>query len=155
MGIRFDRLAQLAVYLRHVPKERFQMASWAEGKPFCGVMDPPEAEHPKPACGTTACAMGWATTYPPFRKAGLKMEWDLNDKTGLGDGVIQYKDEDGFHAARAFFNLPKDHAEYLFGGLSRRTETPVKVAERLEDYIVTAGKTPKAEKWILKYMNYY
>ncbi len=57
------RLRTLQKFLRtKVDPDRFDMDRWAG-----------EIKNGKPACGTSACALGWATTIPSFRKAGLRM----------------------------------------------------------------------------------
>lgn len=58
------RLLKLADLLEKLPQERFDMKYWV-GNGWKGK--------PDLSCGTTACALGWATTVPSLRKAGLKL----------------------------------------------------------------------------------
>lgn len=58
------RLLKLADFLDKLPRKRFDYSHWA-GKDWGGKSDL--------SCGTTACALGWATTIPSLRKAGLRL----------------------------------------------------------------------------------
>jgi len=59
-------------------------------------------------CGTTACALGWATVCPSLHKAGLTMTLDgdvrLNGRGRLGNVEV----------AMRFFGLHESHAVELF-----------------------------------------
>jgi hypothetical protein len=62
------RLLKLADFLATLPNRRFCFVSWVGDSPG------PGGEVPKlgaAGCGTTACAMGWATAIPAFRRLGL------------------------------------------------------------------------------------
>jgi hypothetical protein len=54
------RLRLLIEKLESLPRKAFDFSMWASGK-----------LQSEPQCGTTACAGGWATTIPVFRRAGL------------------------------------------------------------------------------------
>lgn len=56
------RLLKLADFLDKLPPKRFNYCKWV-GDDWRGAKDL--------SCGTTACALGWATTIPQFRKLGL------------------------------------------------------------------------------------
>ncbi len=58
------RLLVLADFLDTIPLKRFDYETWA-GASWKGKKDL--------SCGTTACALGWATTIPAFKKLGLKL----------------------------------------------------------------------------------
>ncbi|MGH7749129.1 MAG: hypothetical protein ACREQ5_30855, partial [Candidatus Dormibacteria bacterium] len=59
------RLLRLADFLENdVPADRFDFAHWV-GKDWAGA--------PDLSCGTSACALGWATTIPEFQALGLKL----------------------------------------------------------------------------------
>lgn len=63
----------------------------------------------QPTCGTTACALGWATTIPSFRRAGLH----LSSKGALrckGMREPIWKD-----LAARFFSIQPQEARELFG----------------------------------------
>lgn len=60
----WKRILMLADFVEKVKEERFDYHSWA-GYEWAG--------DPKLSCGTTACALGWATTIPFFRRLGLHL----------------------------------------------------------------------------------
>lgn len=60
IGIR--RLRKLQDRLREVNPLLFYMGEWGFSE-----------DNGRPACGTSACALGWATSIPSFRKQGLRM----------------------------------------------------------------------------------
>ncbi len=114
MAVGNRRLLRLADFIEQIPPERFKFSSWVgsdyRGKPGIG-------------CGTTACAFGWATAMPLFRKLGLRLY-----KTGANGrhepricagkpGYVAEESRD-FEAteaaAMALFNLDPDGLEYLF-----------------------------------------
>jgi len=80
------RLLKLARFLDKVPAKRFDYGSWTRG---VGTVDPVyykaarlRLKGTKQECGTTGCALGWATAVPEFRKLGLYL-------TGFGTPEIQ------------------------------------------------------------------
>jgi hypothetical protein len=114
MLIHFDRLLTLADFLDTVPEEQFCFAMWVDdnynGRPLRG-------------CGTTACAMGWATQIPEFQALGLALV-DLarpyrpnmfepailgTDKAGMATITNR-----GLAAARFLFGLTHAQACRLF-----------------------------------------
>ncbi len=58
-------------------------------------------------CGSEACAAGWATQIPAFRRAGLK-------QCSKGEYTPQYKEAQGFRACEEFFHLTSKQSDYLF-----------------------------------------
>jgi hypothetical protein len=92
---RLDLLEKLCVLLEGLPPEKFSYATWAEG----GV--------DLHACGTTACALGWATTIP---ECGLRLDRNEYGYICVTDGG---KDSTVHAAARAF-GLSIDEAGCLF-----------------------------------------
>jgi hypothetical protein len=58
------RILKLADYVESLPRERFNFRHWV-GSGWQGKVDL--------SCGTTACALGWATAMPMFRRLGLRM----------------------------------------------------------------------------------
>lgn len=55
-------------------------------------------------CGTTACAIGWATSLPMFRALGFKMK----------DGAPVYGAATGWTAVTEFFDITMSQAHCLF-----------------------------------------
>jgi len=58
------RLLKLADYVANLPRERFNFSHFVSSD-WKGTIDF--------SCGTTACALGWATTMPFFRNLGLHL----------------------------------------------------------------------------------
>lgn len=75
--------------LKKVPAKKFDMGWWSEG------FNPSKPNE----CGTSACAAGWATTSPWFRRRGLILNARgvLLDVTKLdrtfGDGDLFYSSQ--------------------------------------------------------------
>ena len=91
------RLLTLAALLKKLPPRRFTMRKWV-GWDWSG--------DPTLSCGTSACALGWATTIPSLRRLGLRLD--------LGEGcvVLRRKRRD---AVVAYFDGYKTIASELFG----------------------------------------
>lgn len=115
-----DRLEKLAEFLQTISRKQFNMENWYIRKPDCG---------------TVACAAGWATHIPSFRRAGFKL---LREKYLLkGDEYTHfspvYKNNGGMDAVQTFFNLNDDDAWHLFGDDTKRT--PKQEAKVLRQYV--------------------
>ncbi len=103
-----ERLERLAGFLEGLPPEKLDMGRWAGG----ACLDPRSRE--QGGCGTTACALGWATTIPEFQAAGLKLR-----ERDWGPGFtpcVETPDYDatGFEAGMVFFDLSYTQALHLF-----------------------------------------
>lgn len=104
------RLLKLADFLDELPPTRFNYESWV-GDSWEGRSNL--------SCGTTACALGWATTIPSFRKLGLRLK--TNRRYGSTHvtlssltGSAAYAENAPRLAAREVFGLNLDEFEYLF-----------------------------------------
>lgn len=132
-------LLQLARFLLELKPGRFNFKEWAgddwEGKPDL-------------SCGTTACAMGWATTLPSFRKLGLRLV--RLSRTGIvlvGRVGMRVDGHDSSirHIADAL-NLSFDDAAKLFipsnhgGGHMPSDSTAAEVARHIERYVKRQDK---------------
>lgn len=98
------RLYALARLLEALPPERFYFGHWVGGN-YQGK--------PDLSCGTTACALGWATTMKSLRKSGLRigqpnMPFTLMTPYCCVDG------RDGTPAAMYPLGLTHNEANYLF-----------------------------------------
>lgn len=118
--MRKDRLKRLADFLQIVPEERFDMQRWV-GDDFKGS--------PDLSCGTSACAVGWATTIPEFREAGLHLDFDPDDELAWIATPV-YQGWEGYDAAAQFFEIPRGQAEHLFGSF-HFDDKPSDVARRI------------------------
>ena len=100
------RLLKLADFLDTVPPKRFDFRYWV-GSTWKGKEDL--------SCGTTACALGWATTMPIFRRLGLRL---MRSATQDGSVVLQRNGEDLIAspelAARYVFGLDRSSFRRLF-----------------------------------------
>jgi hypothetical protein len=98
-----DRIEKIRDHLRYnVKDERFNIAFWAgnTSQPWLGM--------PDLSCGTTACAMGHASTIPEFRDLGLYMVKEN------GKGWLQFGPYTHFEAAAAFLDISENAAIYMF-----------------------------------------
>lgn len=95
------RLLKLAEFLETVPRDRFDYSKWASSE-WGGKKDL--------SCGTTACALGWATAMPMFQKIGLKL---TRDEDGYVF-VVDSSGREGFKAAEAAFDVTWQASAYLF-----------------------------------------
>jgi hypothetical protein len=125
------RLLKLAAFLEKLPTERFNYQFWV-GKDWEGKADL--------SCGTTACALGWATTMPEFRRLGLQLV-KLNSNYAFV--VSARTGASAFGAAQEIFGLDQDESAYLFSpGIlyhgeesPPRTATPREVASHIRDFV--------------------
>ena len=133
------RLLKLADFLQKLPPKRFDYGDWVgedwEGKPDL-------------SCGTTACALGWATAMPKFRKLGLYLNPDgfpqmVGDNTG---GT--------YEASATIFGLSTSEYSYLFllGTMSPFDKTkygpdedafPKEVAKHIRKFVAKKYKSKK------------
>lgn len=103
-----ERLLKLGIYLRDVVakkyRKHFYMGQWAV------FFTPKEA----PGCGTTACALGWATNI--FSELTIESLESRSFKLGL---YVSYRRRvgvplDGINAAEEFFHITHKEAQNLF-----------------------------------------
>jgi hypothetical protein len=100
------RLLLLARKLERLPPKRFSYNRWV-GFNWKGRADL--------SCGTTACALGWATTMPVFRKLGLRLvsERYCGAYVQLGE-PFPVSISPSIYAAMRLFALSEYAAEFLF-----------------------------------------
>lgn len=101
------RLLKLAALLEKLPRERFDYGVYADWK---GA--------PDLSCGTTACAIGWATTMPEFRKLGLRLA-RTRTSNSFGSHVSVAvprggSNSDAPSAGTSIFSLDENEWDYLF-----------------------------------------
>lgn len=118
------RLQHLITILENVPADHFDLAAWA--------------------CGTTACACGWASQDPQFNAEGFTL---YREKLDYEDAWVAYPifvlggtKLEGFRAVHAFFDLDDETADDLF--LLRLyherdipNPTPQDVINRIKEYL--------------------
>jgi hypothetical protein len=100
-----QRLLALAELLETLPRKRFDYSHWA-GDEWKGKTDL--------SCGTSACALGWATTMPSLRKLGLRLVKDLSGWVAVKliskNGTFMNETE----AAHEVFGVSEQEFQYLF-----------------------------------------
>lgn len=114
------RLKKLADFMERQNPRHFNMGCYYRGKanriPSAGTGEPatPEALtkglRAPTHCGTTACALGFATMIPEFHKRGLHMVIDT-----YGHGEVLYAGMTFDDAAMEFFDITDSQSEQLFG----------------------------------------
>ncbi len=131
--VRLNRLKKLEHMLLNYdeifPKVEFGIGVWGK----------------KIDCGTSACALGSAGLYPPFRRKGLK--------TVIGcfmESCVNYKRYKDLLAGSWFFGIPlyesdwlfwpdkyhtKEGRQYITSNSRKRYITPQRVAERVNKLI--------------------
>ncbi len=113
------RLARLGEIVAAAPA--VDLSDWCR-KPREG--DPPQAH----ACGTVACALGWACLAPEFQALGLRLG------NGFGSTAPEFAGLQGFTAGAAFFGISWGEAAGLFSPVSGYVVTDREVfARRLAD----------------------
>lgn len=114
------RLLKLAKFLREeVKPEEFDLGYFIYTGP--GFKPPADVFHMSHWCGTTACALGWATRIWP------KEFWFST----TGD-CASFKSKDGLYGEQ-FFGITDDQWEYLFG--CNRVRSPKQEARIIENFV--------------------
>ena len=113
--IHFDRLLKLADFLDTVPPEKFDFDVWCNGGrgEVGGRVEVPDLN----VCGTTACALGWATAIPEFQKLGIKLDMCSSQfpcVTTLSDSRKRDSWSNALAAARDVFGLGAEDVSELF-----------------------------------------
>lgn len=116
------RLLKLAAFLRTVPKKKFDYAQ-VISRTAEGVYDL--------SCGSTGCALGWASAIPSFRRLGFR---------STRHGRVFLKEDPGqawYPAVGAvFFGMSIDEASQLFSPEdSEFNATPKYVAKKIERFV--------------------
>lgn len=92
-----DTLRALRPVIAKNHKLHFDLGLWFSGNPK------------KISCGTTACAMGWLSTDPWFKRRGLSLDnYHTPAYSHMGKNYI------GFDAARTFFDIAPWNAAQIF-----------------------------------------
>lgn len=152
------RLLTLAWFLRtKVPRKRFEMCSYAEvGVRLLNVgsVGHMEVFEKKPAnCGTSACALGWATAVFPSKFALLEDVDGRNFNITVDVRTKKAAEYDG-HIVAKFFGLDEYECSFAFGPTERTPKQEAKILENLakKHGWVYAGRTNyrKTKKSITK-----
>ena len=92
-------MLKLADFLQKLPDNRFDYNHWV-GEDWKG--------RPDLSCGTVACALGWSTAMPSFRKLGAYIDFDRQVR--LKGDPCSYS----YTVAHKIFGLEYNEYEYLF-----------------------------------------
>lgn len=140
------RWLKLADLLDTVDPEHFDMEELAKGN-----FDRPKKEW---SCGTAACALGYATTIPSFRKAGLRLRvTSFSNRRAYWLEIGDDDDDDEARSiAREFFGDYYDGSnvdtEWLFHPHDDH-QTPKQVATNIRKFVadVEAREEPKPDTY--------
>lgn len=129
----WQNILDLANFVEKIEPSRFDFGTWV-GRDWGGA--------PDLSCGTTACALGWATTMPKFRALGLSLtrsSFHVNSP-----GTPAYQGRSGWDTRKLIgqeiFGLEEIDYEKLFysgvdsGRLSPEA-TPKRWAEHARDLV--------------------
>ena len=116
------RLRVLSAFLLTVPEENFHLNSWASAENTLQELE----QH---ACGTTACAVGWAATIPEFKALGLELHIHPEVSYPSFSGF------EGMFAAQKFFGIPVETCDYLFLASRYFYGTTQNVSKRIDKVI--------------------
>lgn len=134
------RLLKLADKLDSLPPARFKYSSWV-GDDWKGK--------PDLSCGTTACAIGWGTTMPVLRRAGLglygigtpmvKVDAEEARLCGMSEGE---KTNSYYSIGRQLFAIDSQQFADLFmaggnasGSDSDWNKSAKEIAKRIRDFV--------------------
>lgn len=104
---KWTRILKLADFVEKIPPKKFDFRTYV-GHDWRGAKDL--------SCGTTACALGWATAMPLFRKLGLRLvkTKDIAERIKLGKGHPESKSEELFGISGSTYYMlfiPSDWSE--------------------------------------------
>ena len=132
--IQKKRLLLLADFLDNLPEEKaehFHMSCWYwnhaanQGNRPKHIVRPKDLKH----CGTSACALGWATLMPAFKNLGVRLRADGSFKVGRNKGW-------GHEASKRLFGLSYDDHLHLFEHWTGSASTDSKAwAARCREFV--------------------
>lgn len=123
------RLQTLANFLKIVTANQFDLSTWYDDDN---------------TCGTTACAIGWATVIPEFSALGFKLV-----EPRYSDQYLPYfNGYTSWDAVEEFFDLTTKQALFLFTSYYYpNSQNPKHVVDRLE-HVITNGFPIKAWNYL-------
>lgn len=124
VGLR--RLEKLCDLLENLPRKRFDYSHWV-GEDWQGK--------PDLSCGTTACALGWATTIPSLRRLGLRL-YKAEDQSDQSEVQLNGKYESGQEVfGDDTYGLFQPECPTVAGYSPGAKATPKAVAKHIRKYI--------------------
>ena len=132
------RLIKLAEFLEDLPRKQFSYEQWV-GFDWKGA--------PDLSCGTTACAFGWATTIPAFRRLGLRLKQYGNRGIPALNGSRLNPSRAAEAAAAHVFGLDEQGFLDLFiPGRNESDATPRYVAKKIRRYVAETSERRGASR---------
>lgn len=140
-----QRLLKLAAHLDKVRPSRFDFARWA-GDDWKGKANL--------SCGTTACALGLATTIPSFRRLGLRL---FRRDGGFGKPWVgltsDTSERSAYNAAGHVFGVSAEEFEFLFLPNGQQEHTYAEDQE--QKYGRTAPESKATPKEVAAHIRYF
>lgn len=119
-----QRLIKLATFLYRVPRNQFNTEQWASAG----------FDARNPTCGTTACAIGWATTI--FKDEGFFLS-PFCTLVGAQPLIPHYKSKVNWKAVVSFFQISDYDAFKLFSPKRSSNHGPRQVAKDIKHFLKT------------------
>jgi hypothetical protein len=119
------RILALAKYLDELPAE---LSHTFDMRSFFSVTNTTKKVGD---CGTTACALGWATRVPCLRRAGLRM-----NRAGW---PVLVSGETAYNVCAKLFDIDDAQTLELFSVVGHLDETPKQWAERARKFVANGG----------------
>ncbi len=136
-----SRLLKLAAFLRLLPPEKFNLSYWVSDE--AGSLYGGEEVNLR-SCGTKACAMGWATAMPLFRRLGLVFHsGNLADPAivAIEREDLKYSCYQPMAVAQHLFAISHVEADLLFApGVQDFEATSLEVAGFIERFVRARGE---------------
>lgn len=117
-----QRLAKLATFLYSVPRKHFDIRRWATDGFNASA----------PACGTTACAVGWSAEL--FKDDGFYLARPNAFRTTM---VPHYHGVTNWEAVTALFGISRRNAVSLFSYFHKPDIGPRQVAKNIKHFLKT------------------
>jgi hypothetical protein len=157
------RLMKLVELLQRIEPEKFDIDQWMSTD-FDSLYNDKSPSTKKPVkaeeCGSAGCGMGWATTIPSFRKAGLLLFRNVStyDRTVISRGcqvvLTDLKTKkpiaSEYEAAALFFGLDFDQAMAIFhpNGYPRdKITTPMMVSRKIRKLLGNPDLWKNGQRW--------
>lgn len=118
---------------------RFNFSSWVDDGTYQGK--------PDLSCGTTACALGWATTVPAFRKEGLRLFTDevgTYPVCGSDPGSLAGRKVFGITSAESYMLFTPNAQQASYGDSPGPDASASEWADHVERFIARKDELIKA-----------
>lgn len=141
MAIQYGRLLKLAGVLENLPrKDQFNYRFWVD-RGWNG-----RGAKSDLSCGTSACALGWATTIPEFQELGMRLVADGDSYGHVVIGSLENSSPD--HASAVVFGLnTRQHLLLFHPSYNRLGEdaSAEQVAAHIREFV--ADEQAKDPEW--------